>query len=98
MGPAPGQGFAVSVEELDRLASALPTVADALRKPIATLTEHTPTPRPLQIAAVSRLEKWYGTFTQELAIRQRTACDRIVLTAEALHDIAQVYRRVDGQG
>jgi len=94
----PGQGFAVNVAELDRLAAALPAVADALRGPIALLTEHTPTPRPRQVAAVSRLEKWYGALTQEVAMRQRTACDRIVATAEALHDIAQVYRRVDGQG
>ena len=95
---APGEGFAVRVDELDRLAAALPDVADAMRLPIALLTEHTPTPRPQQVAAVSRLEKWYGTLTQEIAIRQRTACDRIVDTADALHDIAQVYRRVDGQG
>ncbi|MFL6126462.1 hypothetical protein [Actinophytocola sp.] len=94
----PNEGFAVNVAELDRLAAALPAVADALRPPIAVLGEHTPTPRPRQIAAVSRLEKWYGTFTQEIAARQRVACDRIVDTAGALHDIAQVYRRVDGQG
>jgi hypothetical protein len=94
----PGQGFAVKVAELDRLAAALPAVADALRPPIALLSEHTPTPRPEPVAAVSRLETWYGTLTQEIANRQRTACDRIVATAEALHDIAQVYRRVDGQG
>jgi hypothetical protein len=98
MGPAPGQGFAVSVAELDRLAAALPAVADAFRQPIAVLTEHTYTPRPQQVAAVSRAERWYSDFTEEIAKRQRTACDRIVLTAEALHDIAEVYRRVDGQG
>jgi hypothetical protein len=94
----PDEGFAVNVTELDRLAAALPAVADALRPPIALLSEHTPTPRPRQVAAVSRLEKWYGTLTQEVANRQRTACERIVATAAALHDIAQVYRRVDGQG
>jgi hypothetical protein len=94
----PGTGFAVDVAELDRLAAALPAVADALRPPIAVLEEHSPTARPRQVAAVSRMEKWYGTLTEEIAIRQRTACDRIVATAEALHDIAQVYRRVDGQG
>jgi hypothetical protein len=94
----PGAGFAVQVTELERLAAALPAVADALRPPIALLSEHTPTPRPVQLTAVSRVEKWYGSLTQEIANRQRTACDRIVATAEALHDIAQVYRRVDGQG
>jgi hypothetical protein len=96
--PPPGQGFATQVSEIERHARELPSVADRLRGPIAVLTEHTATPRPLQIEAVSAVERAYGTFTDELANRQRIASDRIVATAEALHDIAAVYRRVDGQG
>ena len=96
--PAPGEGFTTQVKELERHANALPAVADALRKPIAVLAEHTPTPRPLQVGAVTATEREYSTFTDELAKRQRTMCSRIEATAKALHDIVAVYRRVDGQG
>lgn len=95
---APGQGFITQVTELERHAAELPQVAAALRKPLGILREHTSTARPQQVAAVSAVERQYGTFTEELARRQSTAADRIDATAEALYDIAQVYRRVDGQG
>ncbi|HEX2130372.1 MAG TPA: hypothetical protein VHH15_02350 [Actinophytocola sp.] len=91
-------GFRTNVDELARHAAALPAVADALRKPVAVLAEHTATPRPVRVAAVSAMEREYGAFTDDLAERQRTACDRIEATAEALREIADVYRRVDGQG
>jgi hypothetical protein len=85
MGPSPGQEFAVSVAQLERLAALLPGVADALRKPIAVLTEHTPTTRPRQVAAVSRVERAYGTFTEDVVARQRTACDRIARLEDSDH-------------
>lgn len=94
----PGQGFVTQVGELAKFAADLPAVADALRKPVAVLTEHTPTPRPLQVAAVFAMEGQYSLFTEDLATRQRDMCDRIDETAEALREIAELYRRVDGQG
>jgi hypothetical protein len=94
----PGEQFTVSVGELDRLAATLPQVSAALRRPIKVLTEHTPSPRPQDVAAVSEVELEYGRFTEEIARRQRTACDNIDTTAETLSEIAALYRRVDGQG
>jgi hypothetical protein len=94
----PGQGFATNVAELQRYADVLPRIADALRRPVATLTEHTATPRPMEVAAVSGVERTYGALTEDIAASQRTLCDRITATAEALGEIAAVYRRVDGQG
>jgi hypothetical protein len=94
----PGQEFVTNVAELDRYAAQLPQVADALRSPVATLTEHTATQRPMEVAAVSAMERTYGALTDDIAARQRTMCDRIAATAEALGEIAAVYRRVDGQG
>lgn len=91
-------GFAVQVEELERHAAELPQVAAAMRTPLAILREHTASPRPKEVAAVSAVERAYGTFTEELANRQSRAADLVDATALALHDIAQVYRRVDGQG
>lgn len=73
-------------------------MAAALRLPIAIIAEHTPTPRPAQVAAVTAVEREYSAFTDDIADRQRTACDRIDATATALREIADVYRRVDGQG
>ena len=53
---------------------------------------------PGEVAAVSVVELEYGRFTEEIASHQRTACDNIDATAETLHEIAALYRRVDGQG
>jgi hypothetical protein len=94
----PGPGFAVQVGELERHARELPQVGAELRKPLAILREHTASPRPQQVAAVSAAEHEYGTFTEDLANRQSRAADLVNATAQALYDIAQVYRRVDGQG
>lgn len=94
----PGQGFATNVAELERYSTLLPQVAEALRKPVTTLTEHTATPRPMEVGAVSGMERTYGALTEDIAARQRIMCDRIDATAEALGEIAAVYRRVDGQG
>jgi hypothetical protein len=94
----PGQGFVTNVAELERYSALLPQVADALRKPVATLTEHTATPRPMEVGAVSGMDRAYGALTEDVAARQRIMCDRIDATAEALGEIAAVYRRVDGQG
>lgn len=95
---APGASFTSNVAELARHAAELPQVAANLRKPLAILTEHTATPRPTDVAAVSAMEREYGAFTEEIAGRQRTACDRIEDTAQALAEIVDLYRRVDGQG
>jgi hypothetical protein len=94
----PGQSFETNVAELERFATQLPLVADALRSPVATLQEHTATARPMEVGEVSGMEKSYGTLTEDIATRQRIMCDRIDATAEALGEIAALYRRVDGQG
>jgi hypothetical protein len=93
------EGFGVDVDTLGRVArTELPAVADALRAPISIFTDHAPTARPVQVGAVRAMELAYGAFTEDIGRRQRTGCERIDLTAEALYDIAAVYRRVDGQG
>lgn len=97
MAPAPGQGFETNVVELEGWADALSGVAEALRGPIAILTEHTPTPRPMQVAAVFDMECQYSLFTEDIAARQRVLCDRLTATAQTLGEIAALYRRVDGQ-
>jgi hypothetical protein len=94
----PGQSFETNVAELDRFAGELPLVADALRRPVATLKEHTATARPMEVGAVSGMERSYGTLTEDIATKQRVMCDRIDATAGALGEIAALYRRVDGQG
>jgi len=94
----PGTAFVTNVGELERYAAQLPQVAGALRRPVATLTEHTATARPMEVGAVSAMERAYGALTEDIAGRQRVMCDRIDATAEALGEIAALYRRVDGQG
>jgi hypothetical protein len=92
-------GFTTNVDTLDSVArNELPAVADALRAPIGIITDHTQSERPLPVDAVSAMEREYGRFTEAVGDRQRTGCDHIDQIAVALHDIAAVYRRVDGQG
>jgi hypothetical protein len=78
-----GQGFVTEVSELERPATQLPQVADALRRPTATLTEHTGTPRPMEVGAVSAMEWTYGALTEDIAARQRVMRDQTDATAEA---------------
>ena len=92
-------GFTTDVATIDKVAThEIPAVADALRRPIGTITDHTPMRRPLPVDAVTAMEKAYGAFTEEIGQRQEQGCARIDETATALHDIATVYKRVDGQG
>lgn len=92
-------GFGVDVDTLDRVArNELPAAAEALRAPIAIVTDHAPTARPVRVEAVTAMELVYGAFTEDIGRRQRKGCEHIDQTAEALVDIAAVYRRVDGQG
>jgi hypothetical protein len=92
-------GFTANVDTLDKVAvDELPKAAQALRASIAVLSDHAPTTRPAQVTAVNLMEREYAAFTQEIGDRQRLGCDTIDLIADALHDIAELYRRVDGQG
>ena len=94
-----GEGFGADVDTLDRVAKTeLPAAAQALRALVGIVTDHEPTRRPMQVGAVGAMERQYGAFTEAIGRRQRLGCDRIDQTAEALHDIAVVYRRADGQG
>lgn len=94
-----GEGFSADADTLDRVArTELPSAAQALRALIGIVTDHEPTQRPMRVDAVSAMERQYGAFTEAIGRRQRLGCDRIDQTGEALHDIAVVYRRADGQG
>lgn len=73
-------------------------VVAALKPRIAVLKDHTPSSRPRNLDAVYQMELAFAQFTNELGDRQQHGCTRIDLTAQALRDIAAVYRRVDGQG
>ncbi len=90
------EGFGADVDKLDRVAhTELPAAAHAL---IGIVTDHEPTQRPMRVDAVDAMERRYGAFTEAIGRRQRLGCDRVDQIAAALHDIAAVYRRADGQG
>jgi hypothetical protein len=93
------KGFAVEVDELDRIANAyLPHVAEVLRAPMAVITAHEGLEGPRAVPAVYAMEQRYAVLTNDIGYRQRVGCERIDATIEALREIATLYRRVDGQG
>jgi hypothetical protein len=95
----PMDEFEVNLPELEKIANQhLPSVAAALRAPANVLMAHEGLEGPGRLDAVYAIEGAYAHFTDSVGIRQRTGCDRIDATAEALRNIADLYRRADGQG
>lgn len=94
-----GDGFQTNVGELEKIANNwLPATAATLRTPMAVLGDHTPTPRPMNVPEVYDVEKAYSGLTQAIADRLENGAKLVDETAEALREIAALYRRVDGQG
>jgi hypothetical protein len=96
--PKPEDGFKVNLPELESIAvQHLPAVANALRGPATVVLTHEGLEGPGQFDPVYAMERAYAHFTDSVGIRQRTGCDRIDQTAQALKEIVDLYRRADGQ-
>ncbi len=92
------KGFAVEVNELDAIANIyLPQAAYALRVPIGVITAHEGLEGPGRLAAMYSMEDEYAAFTTSIGNQQRVGCERVEATTEALREIIELYRRVDGQ-
>lgn len=87
-------GFSVQVDELDKAADeSLMPVADYLWE-VAKLIKKS------SVGGSGLAEEFaeaYAQFTDEIGDRQAEGCARIDDTADALKDIADLYRRADGQ-
>jgi hypothetical protein len=96
--PKPTDGFEVEVAELEKIATQhLPSIANALRAPASVLLTHEGLGGPGQFPAVDAIQGAYAHFTDSIGNRQRLGCERIDATAAALRDVADLYRRADGQ-
>ena len=92
-------GFAVDLSELDKAANqCLPAAADVLRPPGQLLATYEGLEGSVRGDAAGTMPAAYGSFTWFLGDRQRRICDVIDATAQALQEIAEVYRRTDGAG
>lgn len=97
-------GFSVDLDEADKACKpevgTLPQAAMMLRKPLTTLFtfDDWAANRFLhQFDAADRMQSAYQGFCDALGQRHSRGCDIIDDTAEALRDIVNLYRRVDGQ-
>lgn len=97
-------GFTVDLNEAakacDQTTGSLPNAATMLRVPIADVVAYNgweTSLTPTDFDVVYRMQGVYDDFCQKIADRQIRACDIMDDTAEALRDIVEVYRRVDGQ-
>ena len=88
-------GFEVQVDELDKAADeCLTPVADYLWQRAKEIKKS-----HLEAGGdmATRLVGHYNLFVDEIGDRQTDGCARIDDTAKALKDIADLYRRADGQ-
>jgi hypothetical protein len=87
-------GFSVQVDELDK-------AADESLKPVADyLWEVAKQVKRSSVDGGGLAETFteaYAQYTDEVGDRQAEGCARIDDTADALRDIADLYRRADGQ-
>jgi hypothetical protein len=97
-------GFTVDLNEAAKACSrengSLPEAATMLRVPIADVLAYDPLETkaaPADLDVVQRMQGQYHEFCKTIGDRQIRACNIMDDTAEALREIIEVYRRVDGQ-
>lgn len=92
------KGFAVDLTELDQIANEyLPQAVAVLQGAIGVIKAHQGLEGPGLLAEVSPMQDEYAAFTDSLGNQQRIGCERIEASIEALREIIELYRRVDGQ-
>ena len=96
--PTPDDGFTVNLNEADQAASqSLPAAASMLRDSVTNLVALVDFEGPNVYSASDRATNQFGLYKEGLGRRQRDIARVVDETAEALKDIVNVYRRVDGQ-
>jgi len=96
-----GEGFTADVNEMEKAASwpdgSLPRAINKLRDPVSTLWLHEGFGGRGQRDAAYRAESTYQGYCEVLAELQNEACNAMDATAEALREVVELYRRVDGR-
>jgi hypothetical protein len=92
-------GFTADVDEMDKAArwpeGSLPRAVHKLRDPISRLIVHEGF--GVRGDAARGVEAAHQGFCQVLADLQNQACNAMDATAEALREVVELYRRVDGR-
>lgn len=98
-----GDGFTADINEMDKAAQrpngSLPRAVHKLRDPISKLIVHEGfgSRGDGQHEAARMVEVAYQSYCEVLAHRHSQACNAMDATTEALREIVELYRRVDGQ-
>jgi hypothetical protein len=92
------EGFRVNVDELEKLAvEYLPGIATALRAPTEAIATQEDMKGPGSFPQFEDMRGAYENLCEGISQRQMTGSWIIDETANALREIATLYRRVDGQ-
>ena len=100
-----GAGFTADIDEMEKAASwpngSLPRTIARMRDPLSTLMLHEGFGGRGQLHAefgpASGVELTYKSYCETLAELQNQACGALDTVAEALSEITELYRRVDGR-
>ena len=100
-----GDGFTADIVEMEKAANwpdgSLPRSITRMRDPLSTLIQHEGFGGRGQLhtefGPASGVEATYKGYCETLADLQNQACNALDGVAEALREIAELYRRVDGR-
>jgi hypothetical protein len=100
-----GDGFTADITELEKAANwpngSLPRTITRMRDPLTTLWLHEGFggrgKLHAEFASARGVETIYKSYCETLANLQNEACSALDAVAEALREIADLYRRVDGR-
>ncbi|MPZ82879.1 MAG: hypothetical protein GEV28_21755 [Actinophytocola sp.] len=96
--PSPNDGFTANLNDADKAATqSLPAAASLIRDPVTYLVSLVDFEGANVYRAADRATNAFGLYKEGLGRRQRDIARVVDETAEALKDIVNVYRRVDGQ-
>jgi hypothetical protein len=101
MSMPPGDGFTADIDEMDKAVKwpdgSLPRAISKLRDPAGILWLHEGFGGQGPREAANRAEVTYQGYCEVLAELQNKACNAMDATAQALREIVELYRRVDGR-
>ena len=91
--------FTIDLDQAEQAATQqLPMVAEMLREPVNILRTHEGMSGFSDFPPATSVQNCYSAITDFLSVRQAAASYSVSATAEALKQIVDVYRRIDGQG
>lgn len=96
-----GDGFTADITEMEKAArtpdGSLPRAVSRLRDPLSKLIVHEGFGGAGAVDVARAVEVTYQAYCEVLTDLHNDACTAMDATAEALREIVELYRRVDGR-